>query len=237
MKDKNTNSRFKEFMIGFIGIFTYLFLNLATSNILNMIGINVSELTKKQAVFVSMCISFIVLAILIILSWKKLKSNLEDYKKNWKNLLKRNVKYWVCALVIMFACNLAISLIFNRLTSANDQTIREIFEVMPLYIILEAAILAPLTEELTFRQSIRYMIKNKWVFILVSGLVFGFMHTLTSLKSLSDFLYIIPYSVPGCFFAYMLYEEDNVLVPISFHMIHNSMALILLIISKIMGVI
>ena len=237
MKDKNTNSRFKEFMIGFIGIFTYLFLNLATSNILNMIGINVSELTKKQAVFVSMCISFIVLAILIILSWKKLKSNLEDYKKNWKNLLKRNVKYWVCALVIMFACNLAISLIFNRLTSANDQTIREIFEVMPLYIILEAAILAPLTEELTFRQSIRYMIKNKWVFILVSGLVFGFMHTLASLKSLSDFLYIIPYSVPGCFFAYMLYEEDNVLVPISFHMIHNSMALILLIISKIMGVI
>ena len=137
----------------------------------------------------------------------------------------------------MFVCNFAIALIFHRITSANDETIRELFKIMPLYIILEAALIAPLTEELVFRQSIRYMIKNKWIFIITSGLVFGFMHILTSLESLADFLYIIPYSVPGCFFAYMLYEEDNVLVPISFHMIHNSMALILLVIAMLLGAI
>ena len=62
------------------------------------------------------------------------------------------------------------------------------------------------------------------------------MHTIISLESLADILYIIPYSVPGCFFAYMLYKEDNVLVPITFHIIHNSLALILLIISKIAGI-
>lgn len=237
MKTKNSDNYLSNFIRGFIGIFTYLFLNLALSPILTLLGINVSELSRKQAVLISMSVSFIVVIILILLSWKTLKKNWLEYKEKWKDFLKKNVKYWVCSLAIMFATNLAIAIIFNRITSANDEAIRKIFDVMPIYIILEAAILAPITEELVFRQSIRYMIKNKWIFIISSGLIFGFMHTLTSLESLSDFLYIIPYSVPGCFFAYMLYEEDNVLVPMSFHMIHNTLAIILLIISKLSGVI
>ena len=233
MNNNNNDTFLKNFMRGFTGIFLYLFLNLSISPILNMMGINVSELTKKQAIFISMCVSIIVLTILLLLSWKTLKKNFEDYKKNWKKLLGRNVKYWVCALVVMFVSNLAIAIIFNRLTSANDEAIRKIFEVMPLYLILEALIFAPFTEELVFRQSVRYMFKDKWTFIILSGLLFGFMHTLSSLSTISDFLYIIPYSVPGCFFAYMLYEEDNVLVPITFHMIHNGIAIILLVISQI----
>lgn len=230
------NEYFKNFIKGFLGIFAYLFFNFASVYILQGLGVNVSELTKKQSMFISMIISFIVLAILIILSWKKLKTNFKDYKSNWKSLLSRNVKYWFCSIAFMFAFNLAIALIFNRVTSANDQTIRNIFETMPIYIIFEAVILAPFTEELVFRQSLRYMIKNKWVFIILSGLIFGFMHTLASLETLADFLYIIPYSIPGCFFAYMLVEEDNILVPISFHIIHNSLALLLLVIGKIVGV-
>lgn len=232
-ENKNSNN-FKDFLRGFCGIFIYLFLNIALGSILTLLGINVSELSKKQAAIISMGVSFIILAILIALSWKTLKKNIKDYKENWSELFKRNFKYWICSTVIMITCNLIISLTFNRLTSANDQTIRNIFDIFPIYIIIEAAILAPITEELVFRQSIRYIFKNKFLFITLSGLIFGFMHV-ASLNSWVDFLYIIPYSVPGFFFAYMLYKEDNVLVPISFHMIHNSMALILLIISKLTG--
>ncbi len=237
MKDKNDISYLNKFMRGFTGIFVYLMLNLAIVPILTLIGINIVEVTREQGVFISLAVSFIVIVVLLLLSWKTLKKNWVDYKKNWKNLLSRNVKYWVCSLAIMFVANLAIAIIFNRLASANDETIIGIFDVAPLYIVIEAVILAPITEELVFRQSIRYIFKNKWVFIIISGLSFGFMHTLASLKSLADFLYIIPYSVPGCFFAYMLYEEDNVLVPISFHMIHNTLAMLVLIEGKLSGII
>ena len=221
-------------MRGFLGIFTYLFLNLATGPILKKLG--VESLTKTQSALISLAVGLVVLAILILLSWKTLKKNWEVYKKKYKELLGRNVKYWVCALFIMMAINVAISVIFGRLRSANDQTIRDLFAMMPIYVIFEVSIIAPITEELVFRQSIRYMVKNKWVFIIASGLIFGFMHTLSSLETVSDFLYIIPYGIPGGFFAYMLYEEDNVLVPMSFHMIHNTLAVILLIVSKIYGI-
>ena len=237
MNTKNNESYLSNFMRGFIGIFVYMMLNLFIGPILTIIGINVSELTRKEAVFISMIVSFIVIIVLLLLSWKVLKKDWKEYKKNWKKLLSKHVKYWVLALVLMFVANLIIAIIFNRLSSANDETIRKIFDVMPLYIILEAVILAPITEELVFRQSVRYIIKNKWVFIITSALLFGFMHTLASLETLADFLYIIPYSIPGGFFAYMLYEEDNVLVPMSFHMIHNTLAMILLIISKITGIV
>ena len=73
MKEKIFDEKFKTFMRGFLGIFTYFALNLAAAPILNLIGINVSELSKKQSIFISMCISLIVLAILIFLSWKTLK--------------------------------------------------------------------------------------------------------------------------------------------------------------------
>ncbi len=75
------------------------------------------------------------------------------------------------------------------------------------------------------------MIKNKYLFIAIAGIVFGLMHVLTA-TTWVEFLYIIPYSAPGLFFAYMLYKEDNVLVPISYHLIHNTLALILMIIGK-----
>ena len=235
MNNNSSDNYVKNFLKGFFGIFVYLFLNLAASPILNALGVDVANLSRKTALILSIGKSLLVVFILILISFKKLKTNLKDYKHNWKELLKRNAKYWFCALLIMFVCNLAISLIFNRVTSANDQGIRNLFNELPIYIIFETILLAPITEELAFRQSIRYMAENKYVFIILSGLIFGFMHTLASLKTISDFLYIIPYSVPGFFFAYMLYKEDNVLVPISFHMIHNSMAIILLIIAKIIG--
>ena len=229
------NERTKDIIKGTLGIFIYFFLNIASPSILAKIGINIANLSAKKVIFISMAISILILTILIIISWSKLKSNFKDYGKNYKELLKRNVKYWLIALGIMFVCNILISIIFNRETSANDQTIREIFDVMPVYIIIESMILAPFTEELVFRQSIRYIFKNKYLFIIISGLLFGAMH-LSELSTISDFLYIIPYSTSGFFFAYMLYKEDNVLVPISFHAIHNSLALILLVISKLLGV-
>ena len=232
MKNDDKN----RLIIGLTSIFVYFFFNLFSSSLLSLIGINVKNLSKTKSMIISLGVSIVVLIILFLINKKRLSKNLKDYKKNYKVLIKRNFKYWMCAIFIMFVTNIAIALIFNRITSANDQGIREIFNVFPLYIVLEAMILAPFTEELIFRESIRNIFKNKYLFIIISGLLFGFMHTLASLENLADYLYIIPYSVPGFFFAYMLYEEDNVLVPITFHAFHNSIAIVLLLLSKILGI-
>lgn len=230
------NEQIKNTIKGTLGFITYFFFEFGAYYILTFLGININELSEKQLVFVEAFFSIIILAILILISRKKFIENFKDFFKNIKSYLKRNAKYWLWSLLIMFISNLAISLIFNVTTSANDQSVRDLFDYYPIYIFLTAVILAPFTEELVFRQSIRYLIKNKYIFIIASGLIFGFMHISTSLASLADILYIIPYSVPGMAFAYMLVKEDNIMVPISFHVIHNSISMILMLIGKLAGV-
>lgn len=230
------SERTKNLIKGIVGIFVYFFFNFATYDILKLIGIDGSKLSDAQVVLVSTIFSLIIVIFLILISRKKFIQNIKDFLKNNISYFKRNAKYWLWSLAIMFVSNLFISLIFNTITSANDQAVRTLFDSFPIYIFFSAVIIAPFTEELVFRQSIRYLIKNDYLFIIVSGLIFGFMHVLASLSSVADILYLIPYSVPGFAFAYMLTKEDNVMVPISFHLIHNGLSMALMIIGKLVGV-
>ena len=153
---------------GILGIFTYFYLNLASSQIFRLFGIQINKLSKPMVALVLIIYSLIILAILLLISKEKYLNNLKEYKKNFKAYFKRNVKYWLSALLIMAASNLIIYLIFNSETSANDATIRQIFDNYPLYMIIQSIIIAPLTEEIVFRQSIRYLVKNNILFIIIS---------------------------------------------------------------------
>lgn len=117
--------------------------------------------------------------------------------------------------------NLIIKLFIDSNLPNNEQTIRDIFGISPIYIFFSAVIYAPIVEELVFRYSFKKIFSNKWIFIILSGLIFGGMHVFNNFENLTDLLYIIPYSAPGIVFAYMLEKSDNVFVPISFHFIHN----------------
>ena len=229
------NDTKKNLFKGLLGIYVYLFFNFGAYDILKLIGIDGSKLSESQVVLVSTIFSTLILVILILISRKKFIQNFKDFLKKNITYFKRNAKYWGLSLLGMMICNLLISLIFKTTTSANDETVRTLFNSYPIYIFLSAVIIAPFTEELVFRQSIRYLIKNNVLFIIVSGLVFGFMHILSSMSTLADILYIIPYSIPGFAFAYMLTKEDNVMVPISFHLIHNGLSMALLILAKMAG--
>ena len=68
--------------------------------------------------------------------------------------------------------------------------------------------------------------KNKYIYVLISGLVFGGMHVISSASSMGDFLYIIPYSALGIAFALLYYDTDNIFTTISMHSLHNLLSII-----------
>lgn len=126
-------------------------------------------------------------------------------------------------------CNILINTFFHINTSSNQEEIIKTFDKAPIYTLILATIFAPILEELVFRLSIRKMFKNNTIFIIVSGLLFGLMHVIEA-NSIQELLFIIPYSIPGCIFAYTLIKSDNILVPIGLHFIHNSFMMIIQII-------
>ena len=97
-----------------------------------------------------------------------------------------------------------------------------------LITIIITSIFAPFIEELIFRFSLRKIIGNrKYLFILVSGLLFGTAHVISYITGLSDLLYIIPYAIPGFTLAYVFVDSDNIYVPIGLHCLHNTLTLLL----------
>ncbi len=86
-----------------------------------------------------------------------------------------------------------------------------------------AGILAPITEEITFRKAFKNVFKSKWIFVMISGLVFGILHVINfDLKTSLEILYILPYGILGASFAYMDYEINSTYPSIFMHMIHNT---------------
>ena len=117
--------------------------------------------------------------------------------------------------------------LFNSSIAPNEQAVRSILGKAPIYMVFSACIFAPFCEEMIFRQSIRNIIRNKTAFVITSGLIFGGLHVIGDFSNIYDLLYIIPYSIPGFMFAYILVKSDNIFYPMCFHFFHNSFLIIL----------
>lgn len=166
---------------------------------------------------------------LLLEKWK-------DFKKNHKEYFNHYFKYWFLLLGLMMFSNFIIMLITKDTNGAENQNqIMSMFEKAPIYTYIASVFLAPFLEEMVFRQSIRNMIP-KWniLFILVSGFIFGGMHVLGA-TDFVQWLYIIPYSIPGLVFAYVLTKTDNIFCTIGLHFVHNGILMSLQTILLIFG--
>ena len=145
-----------------------------------------------------------------------------DIKKNNKKYFDEYFKYWLIAMALMIISNLIISM-FVKSEPANQQAIIDMFKRNPIYIFMSAVIFAPIIEELVYRFSFRKLFKNDWVFIIVSGLIFGFAHLGAADNLVNELVFLIPYSIPGFMFSYVLVKSKNIFVPMGLHFMHNGL--------------
>ena len=138
-----------------------------------------------------------------------------------------SLKYWLLGLSIMVISNSIITIVTNETLAANEEAVRNLIDTHPLYMAFQLIIYAPLTEELIFRKSIREITNNKAIYILLTGLIFGGMHVISSIQSAKDLLYLIPYCSLGFTFGYLYTKTDNIFSTITAHATHNTLALIL----------
>ena len=157
----------------------------------------------------------ILTALLMIYIYKKdFITSFRDYKKNINKYLDY-IWLWIASLVLMLISNMIIVNFTVNEVVTNQQAAIEELKLFPIYLIISAAITGPIIEEIVFRLSIRKIINNNTLFIIISGLIFGLLHVVFSYTNITDFLYVIPYSIPGFAFAYMLVKTKNICVPIN----------------------
>ena len=123
---------------------------------------------------------------------------------------------------------------FNT-TSDNQASIEAMLEGPSFWMMfLAAGFLGPLCEELVFRKAMFSICKTKEMGILVSSLLFGFIHITSSLllyDGVTVFLMVFPYIVSGVALAIVYLKGDrNIMIPTIAHMLSNILSMIMIVI-------
>lgn len=204
-------------------IFLVLFFSSIFFAILN---INLDTITDKEYIFYLTLSNITLIIIYILIYQKTLVKDFKNFTKNLITNLETSLKYWLIGFIIMIVSNLVITFILNKGIAGNEQDVRNYIDAFPLFMLFNTVIYAPLTEELTFRKSIKDAINNKWLYIIISGLVFGMLHIASYITTPIDLVYLIPYGALGISFAMLYYKTDNIFSTISMHAMHNLLAVI-----------
>lgn len=222
------SSYIKTAGIGLLAILVYFILPMLEAVPFQLFGIDTATLPLLPKIIYMIAYETVILILILLIFYPKLKRDFIDMKKNHMNYYSKYFKYWLFGLFIMMVSNLLIMQFTDNQVASNEQAVQTLFDISPIYIFFSAVIFAPLVEELVFRQGIRNIIPNKLLFIIVSGLVFGGLHVISSdMQSLTELLYLIPYCAPGIIFAYILAETDNIFVSIGLHFMHNGLLIAL----------
>lgn len=223
--------KFKNYLIsallGFACLFIYFFISDLEIYFLDLFGVSYNELSTSFKVVYLIIWEIITMSLIALILNKKLVRDFNNIKKNHKEYFKKYFKFWLIAVAIMMISNLIINCLLDNGLSSNEETLREMFKISPIYIFFSSVLYAPFVEELVFRQSIKNIIPNKFLFILVSGLVFGSLHIVSGYSGINDLLYLIPYCAPGFAFAYILADSDNIFISICLHFMHNGILIAL----------
>lgn len=175
-------------------------------------------------------IEIILLIVLALMNKKKLKDDYDDFNKNYKKYLKYGFKLWFIGLVIMMISNGLIANITGGIAN-NEELNRKMMMEYPVYMVISTMILAPFVEELTFRGTFKEAFKSKTLFILFTALLFSGVHVLNGITSPVELLYFIPYGALSIAFGKIYMETDNIYTTMVIHSFHNSLSIILLVLT------
>lgn len=201
-----------------------IFILFCFSSLFQLIPITLFNIkrTTSNSIILSTFSNICLLIILIIIYRRELIKEFKLFKKNLLENLDTGIKYWLIGLLVMMISNIIITYILGLNQAQNEQAVQKMINKMPIMMLITAGFIAPITEEITFRKTFKNIFLNKYLFIILSGLVFGSMHVITSYSNPLELLYIIPYGSLGMTFATMYYKTDTIYTSISMHMLHNT---------------
>lgn len=192
-----------------------------------LFNMDIASITGAQNVMLSAFSNVVLLLILLLIFRKDIKKEWKIFKDNFLENIDIGIKYWLIGLGIMMISNIFINVFLQLGQAANEQAVQGMITSLPWLMLINAGFIAPCTEEIVFRKGFKKAFPNKYAFIILSALVFGSLHVITSMTSPIELLYIIPYGALGAAFAYMYQKTNTIFTSISMHMFHNT-ALILL---------
>ena len=207
--------------------------------ILNLFNINIELLSNKWLVVYQFVVSFIMFVALFLAYNKSVKKDLKDFKKEKNKNITYIVKMFILFMIVKYIVSFISVLIMtllkydtNAMTSVNQNLIETYIKTSPFLMLVSTAFFAPFYEEVLFRMGMKKVFKNKYIFIILSGMIFGLMHIFPLEEGISLGLGImqsITYVTMGIFLSYTYYKTDNIFISIGIHFLNNFLSVLVMI--------
>lgn len=206
----------KEIIFGIILVIAYF------SNIL-LDKVIPPDISQTTAILITV-VYYIVIFVLAIVCFKdRLKRDIKLFKEN----SKAYIQYVLPRLGIMYVIFVISNTICILLTQQATSTNQSMIEAMSLWFTIPVAVIwAPIVEESIFRGVLRRFIKNDKLFIIISAVIFGLLHSIVEATVLNVIIMTIPYAILGGFLAYIYAKTNNITVNILSHTFINTIAML-----------
>jgi len=176
----------------------------------------------------SIICQLVILGFVYLINKKDIDKMWPDFKMNYSKYLKLSFKIWVVGFSFMIISAFIINyfILDYSTISTNEEFNRDILSNNIIFAIINFCVLVPMIEESVFRLSFNG-IKNKYLFLIITGGVFALLHALADLDSLRV-LFFFPYLALGLTFSLSYLKTKNLFPAIIIHSWHNTITLILL---------
>lgn len=184
----------------------------------------ISKDNTLVSTLISICFYVFMFILVIILFRNKIIDDFQLLKNNFNAYLKYDLPKYGLMLISFIGINFLCIIVTKNATSVNQ----EMVEKLPKLLLFILSVLwAPIVEEIVFRETIRRFIKNNWIFIIISSLLFGFMHVINETSILNILMTLLPYGFLGGFLAYIYTKTSNIVNNMMIHSVWNLFAFLI----------
>ena len=231
--------KIKDILKLVLSFITFFYISDISKYILGLFNVDFNKLGIKDVAIYQLIVSSLIFIIMLFLYYDTFKEDFIKYKKNPNDNIKKTIKYFIIFMIAKFGVSIIsaiIMIIFNintdAIVSVNQQLIEKYLKAAPILMLISSSILAPFYEEGLFRLGFKKIIHNKWLFIIISGALFGLLHIFPLDEGVSltiGIIQSISYVTMGMFLSYIYYKTDNIYISIGVHLLNNFISMLVVI--------
>lgn len=181
----------------------------------NVISVVFSTFKITNTTMISFFADLIFLICIVFVYKENLKDDFENLKNYYK--ISKIVKTVIMWVVIIFVFNILMGALTeiiypnpNMLFDDNTNAMRSMFKISMPYSLFKTMIFAVIAEELLYRESISDVVKNKYLFILVSSIIYTLLNFIfIGFNYKTIFVDILTYFLPALLLSTAYIKNNN----------------------------
>lgn len=163
---------------------------------------------------------------------KRLNRDFKAFKENFGSYIGYIFKWWAIMLGLSFLAAIVRIVLGGALETSNQAGLNS----MPLWYVGPLAIIwAPFVEEGIFRGGLRRFVKNDKLFIILSAVLFGLLHTIGSETGIYNIIVqSLQYMVMGGVMAHVYTKTNNICVNMGIHCVQNTLGVLMMLLTSLL---